>query len=365
MRSNRWQSVSLIYPDHCWRPSAPATWRSNGWLNFREQVEGSVGERVAGTPLDPKDVRARVSDLPGKAQQVAADLQGRAQKAAADLPGKAQKLATDLPGKAQKAAADLPGRAQQAAADLPGKAQQVAADLPSRAQKVAADVAGNIEQFAAEAPGKAQDLIVQLPGRLADFQAAVKSLSPDAINETIEAYTQLVGMIYGSLADRGEKTWSKARAAGMHSAGVVDAVTAKTRPAKSAAGAGRPQSPPRRQPRLPRPAAAEAAHTTAEAVTTTGEPTEKKASAAKSAAKPAKVTEPTPVDPQVGSEGGAGRVRSSGASAGCATGCAREDRRGLTQTSVSWSRIVKVGSSHRGLPAFRFRCRDAHVFWTA
>ncbi len=189
---------------------------------LRQQLETSVADRVSGTPLDVKDVRTTVSELPGKAQHVAADLQGRAHKAAADLPGKAQQLA-----------ADLPGRAQKVAADLPGKAQQVAADLPSKAQKVAADVAGNIEHFAAEAPGMAQDLIAQLPGRLAEFQAAAMSLSPDAIKETIEAYTQLVGMIYGKLAERGDKSWSKVRATGLHLGAVVDEATTTAQPAES------------------------------------------------------------------------------------------------------------------------------------
>ena len=90
---------------------------------LREQVESSVGERVAGTPLDLKDVRSAVSDLPGRAQKVAADLPGRAQRAVSDLPGRAQKAAADLPTKAQQVAADLQDRAQKAAVDLPGRAQ--------------------------------------------------------------------------------------------------------------------------------------------------------------------------------------------------------------------------------------------------
>ncbi|SDO94012.1 hypothetical protein SAMN04515671_2418 [Nakamurella panacisegetis] len=118
-----------------------------------------------------------------------------------------------------------------AAADLGAKV----VDLPSKAQKVAADVAGSIESFAAEAPAKAQELISTLPDKLAELQAAAQSLSPDAVRETLEAYTQLAGMIYGNLADRGDKTWNKVRATGLHPGAVVDAVAARTRPAKAPA----------------------------------------------------------------------------------------------------------------------------------
>ncbi len=268
---------------------------------LREQVESSVGERVAGTPLDVKDVRATVTDLPGRAQKAAADLPGRAQQVAADLQGRAQKAAADLPGKAQQLAADLPGKAQKAAADLPAKAQQVAADLPSKAQQVAADVAGNIEQFAADAPGKAQDLIAQLPGRLAEFQAAAKSLSPDAIKETIEAYTQLVGMIYGKLAERGDKSWTKARTIGLHPGAIVDAVAAKARPAKSAAGPSATAAAASDGAAATAGAAAENAREAAETITdtaaamadTSAEPADVAPSAKSKPA--AKVTEPTPI----------------------------------------------------------------------
>lgn len=125
-----------------------------------------------------------------------------------------------------------------AAADLGSKVS----DLPSKAQKVAADVAGSIESFAAEAPGKAQELISTLPEKLAELQAAAQSLSPDAVRETLEAYTQLAGMIYGNLADRGGKTWSKVTATGIHPGAVVDAVAAKARPSKPAATTPAPKA---------------------------------------------------------------------------------------------------------------------------
>jgi hypothetical protein len=108
-------------------------------------------------------------------------------------------------------------------------------DLPSRAQKIAADVAGGIEQFAADAPAKAQEMIAQMPEKLAEFQAAAESLSPDAVKETFDAYTQLVGLIYGNLADRGDKTWAKVRSSGMRAGTVVDAVAATARPVAQAA----------------------------------------------------------------------------------------------------------------------------------
>ena len=110
------------------------------------------------------------------------------------------------------------------------------ADLPTRAQKVASDVAGSMEQFAGEAPGRAQDLLAQLPDKLAELQTAAQFLSPDAVKETVEAYSQLAGMIYGSLAERGDKAWSKVRATGFRpgavaDAAVADAAVAKVRPA--------------------------------------------------------------------------------------------------------------------------------------
>lgn len=101
-------------------------------------------------------------------------------------------------------------------------------DLPYRAQKMAAEAAGSLEQFAIEAPGKAQELIAQLPNTLTEMQTAAQSLSPDAVKQTVEAYTQLVGTIYGNLADRGDQTWIKVRASGSRPGTVVEA--ARVRP---------------------------------------------------------------------------------------------------------------------------------------
>ena len=151
--------------------------------DLRESLSDSIGERVSSPSLDVTDVRSAATDLGSKVS-----------------------------------------------------------DLPSKAQKVAADVAGSIESFAAEAPGKAQELISTLPEKLAELQAAAQSLSPDAVRETLEAYTQLAGMIYGNLADRGGKTWSKVTATGIHPGAVVDAVAAKARPSKPAATTPAPKA---------------------------------------------------------------------------------------------------------------------------
>jgi len=106
------------------------------------------------------------------------------------------------------------------------------ADLPTRAQKVASDVAAGMEQFAGEAPGRAQDLLAQLPDKLAELQTAAQFLSPDAVKETVGAYSQLAGMIYGSLAERGDKAWSKVRATGFRPGDVADAAVAEAAVAK-------------------------------------------------------------------------------------------------------------------------------------
>lgn len=108
-------------------------------------------------------------------------------------------------------------------------------DLPAKAQKVASGMAGNMEKFAADAPAKAQEFIAHLPEKLSEVQIAAQSLSPDAAKETVEAYSQLAGMIYGSLADRGGKRWTKVRAAGIRPGAVVEATTVRVRPAKAAA----------------------------------------------------------------------------------------------------------------------------------
>jgi hypothetical protein len=83
-----------------------------------------------------------------------------------------------------------------------------ASDLPARAQQVAGEVAQNLEQFASSAPAKAQKLISELPDKAAEF---ADSLSPENVRGTVEAYTQMVAMIYDNLAERGGKAVAKVR----------------------------------------------------------------------------------------------------------------------------------------------------------
>lgn len=83
-----------------------------------------------------------------------------------------------------------------------------ASDLPARAQQVAGEVAQSLEQFASSAPAKAQKLISELPDKASEF---ADSLSPENVRGTVEAYTQMVAMIYDNLAERGGKAVAKAR----------------------------------------------------------------------------------------------------------------------------------------------------------
>lgn len=102
------------------------------------------------------------------------------------------------------------GEAFSTAEGMPSRddVKDFASDLPGKAQKVAGDIARHLEQFASEAPGRAQQLIGELPARAQEFS---NSLSPENLRNTIDAYTQLVGQIYGNLAERGGETVAKAR----------------------------------------------------------------------------------------------------------------------------------------------------------
>lgn len=104
--------------------------------------------------------------------------------------------------------------------ELAGNAKEFAADLPAMAQKVAAGVVESVEQFADQAPAKAQKLVADLPAKLAEIRG---SLSQDQLKESVEAYTQLAAMLYGSLAERGDKTWTKVVSAAGVDTKVVDA----------------------------------------------------------------------------------------------------------------------------------------------
>lgn len=176
---------------------------------------------------------ARFADL----RESLADLGDRVGPPSVDIPDVRATVA-DLPGKARKVVADLPSRAQRAAGDLPSRAQQAAGDLPSRAQEIAAEVATGIEHFAAEAPARVQELLAQLPDKLAEVQIAAQSLSPDQVRETVDAYAQLAGMIFGNLADRGDRTWTRVRSAGLRpEAAGAPAAGATTAAARASAAA--------------------------------------------------------------------------------------------------------------------------------
>ncbi len=110
---------------------------------------------------------------------------------------------SDAASKATSTVTSLDGDKLQ---DLASEAKDFAEDLPARVSKVAAEVAESVEKFAAEAPSKTQKMVAELPDKVTELRAA---LSPEQLKEAVEGYTQLAGMIYGSLADRGDKTWSK------------------------------------------------------------------------------------------------------------------------------------------------------------
>ena len=114
-----------------------------------------------------------------------------------------------------------------------GDLRDIATDLPGRAQKAVADVTASLEKFATDAPAKAQHLISELPAKA---QEVGQSLTPDTVRQTIEAYTQLAGVIYGNLAKRGGHTWSHVRDAGLTPGTVVA-------PAKATADTTKPAAP--------------------------------------------------------------------------------------------------------------------------
>jgi len=107
----------------------------------------------------------------------------------------------------------------------------------SSARSAAAEVVETMEKFAAQAPARAQELLATLPDKLAQFQAAAQSFSPDTFKETVDAYSQLAGMIYANLAERGDQRWSKVRASGLRPETFVEAMAAKVSPFKAPAAA--------------------------------------------------------------------------------------------------------------------------------
>ena len=60
-----------------------------------------------------------------------------------------------------------------------------------------------------------------LPERIAELSGDVPV---ETLRDTMNAYTELVGMIYGSLADRGEQTWSRVRSSSLRPGTIIDAM---------------------------------------------------------------------------------------------------------------------------------------------
>lgn len=151
---------------------------------------------------------------PSQTQQTAADYAGKIARAATEYVGKAQGVVADLPDKAQQVATASVGKAQQVVVELPGRTT----DLPHLAQTVATELAESILT------------------KIAQFSGDVTA---ETVRDTLDAYVELVGTIYGSLADRGDRTWSRIRSSTLRPGTVVDALTdAPKRAAKVASMAG-------------------------------------------------------------------------------------------------------------------------------
>lgn len=113
------------------------------------------------------------------------------------------------------AASDLPGKVQELAAELPDKVQELVAELPEKAK----ELADQLEQFATSLPGRVQKFTDDLPGKVSEVG---EQLQPDQIKHTAEAYGQLLGTVFSTLAERGEKTWDDLRNNGPKAGTVVD-----------------------------------------------------------------------------------------------------------------------------------------------
>jgi len=122
---------------------------------------------------------------------------------------------------------------QFAAAAPPPADVRAATDYVVKAQQVAAEVADSIQAFAAQLPSRAQGLVTELPEKVAELTGAI---TVETVRDTVEAYTQLVGSIYGILADRGDRSWSRIRSSSLRPGTVVDAKP------ESPKGTGPPQA---------------------------------------------------------------------------------------------------------------------------
>lgn len=148
-----------------------------------------------------------------------------------------------------------------------------AEDLPGKAQKIATDLSHQLQEFAGQVPDKAQQLIADLPAKA---QEVANSLSPDKLRSTLDAYTQMVSVVYGNLADRGGETVTKVR---------TEADSAKPAAKKPAAAKPAAAKPAAKKPAAKKSAAAKpAAKKPAAKKPSTRKPAAAKPSAAKAAA---------------------------------------------------------------------------------
>ncbi len=212
------------------------------------------------------DVRTMASDMPAKAQRVAADYVVKMQKATSEYAGKvseaaadyltrvqagagtAQEAATQYTEQVRRAAAQYADRAQDAAAGMPDRTQRLFAELPQQAQRLLAElreapgstaelteraqhvltelaetVEGSARDLATQLPARTRSLLSELPHRASELTGDV---SAETVRDTLDAYTEVLGSVYGSLAQRGDRRWSKVRGASLRPGAVVDAGSA-------------------------------------------------------------------------------------------------------------------------------------------
>lgn len=134
--------------------------------------------------------------------------------------GEIHSLTVDLQTLAQQTAADLAARTQRVAHDITAKAQQ-ATGVPKQAQHIAGGFFDAVQDFVGQLPGKAQEILVIVPNKASEITGG---LSVDTVRDTVGAYFELAGTVYGHLADRGEATWSRVRLSAPQPGTVVDAL---------------------------------------------------------------------------------------------------------------------------------------------
>jgi hypothetical protein len=110
-----------------------------------------------------------------------------------------------------------------------GNAKGFATDLPHRMQDAASEVMESVQKLAADAPALTQHLVEQLPARVADIREA---LSAEQLKGAVDGYAQLAAIIYGSLAERGDRKLATVMATTEH--GAAAATTAAASAAEDA-----------------------------------------------------------------------------------------------------------------------------------